>query len=179
MIKPMKALTLKVGAAAVAALGAVGIVLVATSGGTRGAGEHAALLEPLGKAYAKDYGFEFTKVDTAVAATVDPANRTEWARKVSKALAVGYDPVSKPYRAIPFEQIPNLALIRMSRNRTPLQVVEEKVADGHTIVEVTWTFGAAPPVKSYTILGPKGRPLFDTLLSMPVITGPVLEAPHF
>jgi hypothetical protein len=175
----VKPLTLKLGVAGAAALAVVGTVLVLTSGGTRGAGEHAALLEPLGKAYAKDYGFEFTKVDTAVAATVDPANRNEWALKVGKALAIGYDPITKPYRAIPLERFADGAKIRMARDRTPRQVVEERVVPGHTIVEVTWTFGSAQPVKSYTILGDQGRPLFDTLLSLPVLQGPLFEAPHF
>jgi hypothetical protein len=176
----VKPLALKLGAAAAAAVaGVVGIVLVATSGRPRGAGEHAALLEPIGKAYAKDYGFEFTQVDTAVAATVNAANRNEWAQKVGNALAIGYDPITKPYRAIPLERFADAAKIRMSRDRTPRQVVEERVVAGHTIVEVTWRFGSAPPVKSYTILSDGGQPLFDTLLSMPVVQGPAFERPHF
>jgi hypothetical protein len=57
--------------------------------------------------------------------------------------------------------------------------VRECVLAGHKIVEATWRFGSAEPVQSYTILGARGQPLFDSLLSMPVIHGPVFETVHF
>jgi len=176
----VKPLALKLAVAGAAALAVAGtLLLVARTGGSGGTGEHAALLEPLGRAYAKDYGFAFTKAETTVVATLADANREEWTRKIGKALAVGYDSGSKPYRAIPLEDFAEGAKIRMSRDRSPEQVVREKTAAGLTVVEVTWTFGAAPPVKSYTILSAEKRPLFDTLLSMPVLTGPVFEGRHF
>jgi hypothetical protein len=175
----VKPLHLKLGAAGLAAVAVVGVTLIATSRGPGGSGVHAALLEPLGQAYAKDYGIPFSKVDTTVAATLDGANRAQWTQKLGAALAVGYNPGEKPYAAIPFDRVAEGSKIRMSRDRTPQQVVAEKVAAGGTVVEVTWTFGSAPPVKSYTILSPQGRPLFDTLISMPVIVGPVFHARHF
>lgn len=108
----MKPLVVKLAAAAVAALAVAGIVLLVDSDGSENTGEHVALLQPLGKAYAKDYGIEFTTVDTAVAATVAEATREEWTRKLVEALSVGYDPITKPFRAIALEQIANGSKVR-------------------------------------------------------------------
>lgn len=170
--------------AAAGVVAAVGTAIWLSSGGgdspaPTGSGEHVTLLEPLGKAYAQDYGFEFTSVATTVATTVTEADREEWVQKIVKALSLGYDPITKPFRAIPLEQMAEGSKVRMSRDRTPEQVVRECVLAGHTIVEATWHFGSAGMVKSYSILGARGQPLFDTLLSMPVVHGPVFEAAHF
>ena len=176
----MKALTLTLsiaGAAAIAA-GSVATVLVLRSQFSS-TGEHAALLEPLAKAYAADWGLALKGIDTAVAARIDGSNRAEWLEKARNALSVGYSPDPKTFRAIPLDTFPDGASVRMSRNRTPKQLVEGHVAPGHTIVEVTWRFADSAPVKSYTLLNAQGRPLFDTLVSMPVVLGPVFRMGHF
>ena len=59
------------------------------------------------------------------------------------------------------------------------QVVEAVLQPGSVVTRTTWRFGAAKAVETYTVFSPAGEPLFDTLLSLPVIPGPLLNPKHF
>jgi hypothetical protein len=143
-----------------------------------GGGEHVSMLEPLGQAYATDYKLTFEKLDTHIAARVDGSNLAEWAVKVKAALSVGYAPKAEEFHALPFDRFYGAANIRMAEERTPSEVVELLLTPGVTVVESMWEFRGARPVRSYTIFKPDGRPVFDTLMSMPVIEGPLLDPGH-
>ena len=145
----------------------------------QGVDARAAALTVIGEAYAKSYGLTWTRVDVAAPVTVAPDTTAAWAIRLKAALAVGYTRGVGAFEAVPLTGLKDLAKLEMSGRRTPEQVVEAVAQPGTVVTRTTWRFGAAPPVETYTVFSAAGEPLFDTLLSLPVIPGPLLDPKHF
>jgi hypothetical protein len=135
-------------------------------------------LQLLGEAYAKDLGLTLAKAEVSVAGTVS-GDPTVWTRRLVDALAVGYRPTTpSTFRVVPFAILKPIMNVKMSGGRSPEDTVARVVAAGNTIAAVTWYFTGANPVKSYAVFSPSGASLFDTMLMMPAIQGPVLSIGH-
>ncbi len=130
-----------------------------------------AALTELGHAYAEAYGL---KLDQVEARAVDLG-----ADKLIAALAVGYTAAPGQLRMVPLAQLGQLGTLTMAGDRTAEQVVRQLVTPGRAVIEVTWSFTGVEPVQTYAIVDTDGEPLFDTLLSLPVVPGPIFTPGHF
>lgn len=164
-------------------IAALGLAVLAAAAllarGTPQAAPQADILKAMGEAYAKDLGLKFSKVVPGAEVKITEANRAEWQATLVKALAVGYAPDPATFKSTSLESLGGAAKIRMGRDRTPADVVGATVAPGNSLVEVAWHFGSSPPVKSYTVFSAQRQPVFDTILSLPVVQGPLLSPGHF
>jgi hypothetical protein len=137
------------------------------------AGDTAAL-EALGQAYATAWGLGFVKVETSRTATV-AADHAKYTDELEKALAIGYAPEEGVFLAVPLATLKDVLKIEMAGNRTPAEVVKAIAIPGNRVVNATWYFAGSKPVTSSAVFSPGGEVLFDTLLFLPVLKGPVLE----
>jgi hypothetical protein len=67
----------------------------------------------------------------------------------------------------------------MAGDRTPTQVAQAVLQPGVVVVESTWHFEKGEPVKSLTVFSVADEPLFDSLLSLPVVQVPLFSAGHY
>ncbi|MBI2303007.1 MAG: hypothetical protein HYU66_29215 [Armatimonadetes bacterium] len=128
-------------------------------------------LDELGRAYAECYGLTLDRVETRPATI--PAD------KLIGSLAVGYTEAPGRLRTVPLSLIGELGKLTMAGDRSPEQVVRQVATPGRTILEATWSFAGCEPIHSFAVLDTDGEPLFDTLLSLPVVPGPILTPGHF
>ncbi|MGH2621722.1 MAG: hypothetical protein ACRDHG_14305 [Anaerolineales bacterium] len=133
-------------------------------------------LERLGRAYAVTCGSTLAKAQAGQPAPVSAANRAALTAQVQKALSLGYVPQLGRIQAVPWNEGIH---VEMAGGRTPLQIVQSVVVPGNVVVPVSWTFAGSAPITSFTIFAPSGEPLFDTLIAMPIVPGPLLSPGHF
>ena len=138
-----------------------------------------ATLRQLGNAYAQDHSLRLTRVQAAVATRVTDANRAKWVTDVVKDLSIGYAPRPDAFHTIQLSRMKGLMHIRMGKDRSPQQVVERVVVPGAVILRAVWDFGGPASVRSYAVFSAAGKPMFDTILFMPAIEGPVFAPRHF
>ena len=143
--------------------------------------EYAAILGPLGRAYAEDQQLTFTEVQTSLSATLtgDAGSRAQWASRVEKALLAGYKMKSGAFEPIAFDLLKDVLKIEMQGGRTPGEVVQSVLTPGNVIVHAEWRFEDGEPVDTYAVFSADRQPLFDTLLSMPVVDIPMFPGDHF
>ena len=137
-----------------------------------------AALEALGKAYAQDAQASFGGVDLGAAVTVG-AHPGGWPSKLRERMAVGYAPRAGEFRAIPFAKFGDLLKIEMAGEASPETIPTTILEPGCVVVDVTWRMGSAPPVRSLAVFSPEGQPLFDTLISLPLLKLPVFDVDHY
>lgn len=136
----------------------------------------ASALRALGEAYAKDVGLTLVKAESAVTGTVDvPAT---WSERLESSLAVGYTPRAGVFIALPFARLRSMLRVRAGQGRSPEEALRRVVTPGAVVVQSTWHFAGAEPVRSYAVFSPAGVPQFETLLSMPALQGPVFSVGH-
>jgi hypothetical protein len=138
--------------------------------------DYAPNLERLGRAYATTCGSTLAKAVAGQPTPVTAANRTALTTQVQKTLSLGYVPQLGRIQAVPWNEG---IRVEMAGGRTPAQVVQSVLAPGNIAVPVTWTFAGSAPIQSFTIFAPSGEPLFDTLIAMPIMPGPLLSPRHF
>ena len=136
-------------------------------------------LRLMGNAYAKDHALVLRGVRTQVAGAVKPADRAMWAARLEGGLVVGYCPERGKLESVPLAKLGKITNIKMGGGRSAAEVVRQAVTPGCVVVQVSWDFGGPAPVKSTAVFGADGTPLFDTLLSMPVIQGPIFSPSHY
>lgn len=141
-------------------------------------GAHQAeILKTLGEAYSKDAEVELTRVETTVIGTTT-ADPEAWAARLAQALAVGYAPAPGSFRVLPWRELKSIMQIEMAGNRSPEDVAKQVAAAGNIVVEVSWHFAGTAPMMSYAVFTPAGDPLFDTMLSLPLLKGPIFSVGH-
>lgn len=139
---------------------------------------YTAELEALGMVYAKYVRVTLTKVETTIEGKVS-GDGIKWAERLEQVLAIGYAPGDGAFYAITFDELKDIMAVEMAGQRTPAEVVKAVMAPEHIVVRAIWQFARAEPVTSYAVFTLNGEPLFDTLLSMPAIHGPVFAPDHF
>jgi hypothetical protein len=152
------------------------LVLLLLVGNAAAAPAYAPALERLGRAYAATCGSTLAKAEAGQPRPVTAANRAGLTAQAQKALALGYVPQLGRIEAVPWREG---FRVEMAGGRTPLGVLQSALAPGNVVVPVTWTFAGSPPIKSFTIFSPGGEPLFDTLIAMPIVPGPLFNPRHF
>jgi hypothetical protein len=133
-------------------------------------------LQALGEAYAKDLGLTFERVELTPVAT--PAPGVSLSKLLEDALAVGYSPEAGKFQSVPFATVRHIVKIKMGQGRTPEETVKRALSPGNVVVQAAWYFLGAAPVKSYTVFAPSGAPVFDTMMSLPALRGPVFSVGH-
>ena len=134
------------------------------------------VLQELGDAYAKDLGLEFNRVDVTLVATV--AADSVLGKRLEEALAVGYSPAPGTFQLVPFATVKHIVKVKMGGGRTPEETVKLVLSPGNVVVQATWYFAGAAPARSYAVFSPPGAPVFDTMMSMPALRGPVFSVGH-
>jgi hypothetical protein len=136
-----------------------------------------AILETLGSAYAQDAGTTLTTVVTGTPVIVSAQNQATLIAQVQQALAVGVPPRPGEFEAVSLDRF--TFPITMAGGRSPRAEVASVVTPGRVVVPVTWTFKGSAPVSSYAVMSGTGAPVFDTLLSLPMVPGALFRAKHF
>jgi hypothetical protein len=148
-----------------------------TAGQTReqSAAPELSALEKLGQAYATAWGLTLSKVETSIVKALSSGNASE-IDELQKSLAVGYAPEPGKFVAVPLSMLRDVMKIQMAGGRTPAEVVRAVAAPGNQIVRVAWYFGTGNPSISNAVFSADGKNIvFDTLIFLPVLQGPVLE----
>lgn len=159
------------------ALALIGLLATDATGqsNAQSAAPDVSALEKLGQAYAAAWGLNLSKVETNIIGALTAGNASE-IEELQKALAVGYAPEPDKFVAAPLSMLQGIMKIQMAGGRTPAEVVQAVAAPGNQIVRVTWHFGTGNPSISNAIFSADGKNiLFDTLIFLPVLQGPVLE----
>jgi hypothetical protein len=132
-------------------------------------------LEKLGQAYATAWGLNLSKVETSIVGALTAGNASE-VDELQKSLAIGYAPEPGKFVAVPLSMLRDVMKIQMAGGRTPAEVVQAVAVPGNQIVRVAWYFGTGKPSISKAIFSADGKDIvFDTLIFLPVLQGPVLE----
>jgi hypothetical protein len=160
------------------ALACCGTFLSSAPAGQSPADSHLTTLKLLGEAYARDQELSLVAVELAAPAIIQ-SDVARWTADLELGLAVGYMPVGGKFRVIPWAQIRQFMSIEMARGRSLPDVVRAVALPGNIVRRVTWRFAGEDSVMSSAVFAPAGPLLFDTLLSLPVITGPVFASRHF
>ena len=149
-------------------------------------GIYSDILEELGAAYAADAGLSLQSLESDISATV-ALDQDQWITIILQNLMFGYAPTQGEFDTISASELTDLINVQMSGNRDLRAVVQAVVVEGNKIIQVTWHFAAVTTtqqdpmltVTSLAVFAPNGDILFDSLLSMPLITGPVFNPDHF
>jgi hypothetical protein len=140
------------------------------------------VLETLGAAYAADVGLTLTRIQIAGAVQVG-ADSIQLAQSVEQNLTIGHAREAGSFATIPLAELRPILKIEMGGNRTPGAVVRSVVTSGNVLVVVNWhlrspTLGDLAPIATHAVFSPGGELLFDSMLSLPVIVGPMLSVGH-
>ena len=151
-------------------------LIFAQTGSLSASDPRAKALQALGEAYVKDLGLTLVKAEMVRAGTVDvPAT---WSKRLEDALAVGYSPTAGAFRAIPFSKLKSVMKVKAAQGRSPEDALKRVVTPGAVVVQTAWYFAGAEPVTSYAVFSPSGTPLFETMMSLPALRGPVFSVGH-
>jgi hypothetical protein len=164
---------------------ALAVAIVLALGHAAAAEPYQPALETLGRAYAADVGQTLREVRADAPVPVTAANQGALAARAEQALAVGNLTAQGVFEAVALARAGPLP-VTMTGERTPAALVRALVIPGNVVVPVSWSFapeggeaGPGAPVRSLMIFAPGGEPLFDTLLSLPVVPGDLLATEHF
>jgi hypothetical protein len=162
---------------------ALAVAIVLALGHAAAAEPYRPALETLGRAYAADVGQTLREVRADAPVPVTAANQGALAARAEQALAVGNRTPQGRFEAVALARAGPLP-VTMAGGRTPAAVVRALVVPGNVVVPVSWSFApeggeAGEPVRSLMIFAPGGEPLFDTLLSLPIVPGALLATEHF
>ncbi len=134
------------------------------------------VLRTLGEALAEDCHTRLTTIRLGTPRGVTLENRKELTEALLRSMALVS--ITAPGRLEQAPAITSDSTVTMSGERTPAQVAESVVTVGAVLVRVTWHFAGSNAMKSYAVFSADGAPLFDSLLSMPVVPVNLLRFGH-